>query len=324
MYQALLLVLLLPMGLQEEDPDAEYREDFTQYEEIGAIADPAERVTRFMDFVDQGFDDRLLGAVEGGIQAAMEALALPGTDALYPLADRWDEQTGGVTGAALSLQTAAAGGDQENIAQYGEIIYAVNPVVEIAQIMAESYYALGNNEKYLEFANIVISEKGVADAFDMSFEIYRQEVVAEAWDSAADWAMRLAALGSAPAGVTSGEWLDMEQGFQTTIARSHYEGGRWEAAIREYQTLAGLDPDQRAISNFYMGRSYLEIGGSANVNLAMERFADVAVLNDEIYSEQSRTMVEEIFGLNAGGDLSGLDDQVLAPARARMQIPSEQ
>ena len=319
MYQALLLVLLLPMGLQEEDPDAEYREDFTQYEEIGAIADPAERVTRFMDFADQGFDDRLLGAVEGGIQAAMEALALPGTDALYPLADRWDEQTGGVTGAALSLQTAAAGGDQENIVKYGEIIYAVNPIVEIADVIARSYSALGNNEMYLEFADIVISEKGVADAFDFSYDIYEKELAVPNWGTAADWAMRLAALGSAPAGVTSGEWLDMGQGFQTTIARAEFEGGRWEAAIREYQTLAGLDRDQRAISNFYMGRCYFELGGSTNVNLALERFADAAVLNDATYSEPSRAMVEEIFVLNAGGDLSGLDDQVLAPARARMQ-----
>ncbi len=73
------------------------------------------------------------------------------------------------------------------------------------------------------------------------------------------------------------------------------------------------------LSNFYMGRCYFEIGGPANVNLAMERFADAAVLNDATYSEPSRTMVEEIYSLNTGGDLSLLDERVLAPARARMR-----
>ena len=305
------------MGLQEEDPEAQYREDFTQYEEIGAIAEPAERATRFMDFADEGFDDRLLGAVAGGIQAALEALA--GTDALYPLADRWDEQTGELTGAALSLQTAAAGGDHENIVKYGEIIYAANPIVDIARFLAVSYMALGNNEKYLEYAHITVDAQGVAEAFDFAYTIYEQELGVPDWDAAAEWATRLDALSSAPNGLTTAEWRNMRIDFQRTIARAEFEGGRWEAAIREYQTLAGLDRDQRAISNFYMGRCYFEIGGSANVNLAMERFADAAVLNDATYSEPSRTMVEEIFGLNAGGDLSGLDDQVIAPARARMR-----
>jgi tetratricopeptide (TPR) repeat protein len=320
MYQVLLLVLLLPMGLQEEDPDAQYREDFTQYEEIAAIADHAERATQFMDWVDVGFDDRLLGAVEGGIQTSLEGLvAAADLDALYPLADRWDEQTGALTGAAQSLQSAAAAVDHENSVKYGEIIYAANPVVEIARFLAVSYMALGNNDEYLAYANVTIDAQGVAEAFDFAYSIYQQEQIGSNWDEAAEWATRIKALPSAPNGVTAAEWRDMGIDFQRTIARAEFEGGRWEAAIREYQALAGLDRDQRAISNFFMGRCYFELGGPVNVNLAMERFADAAVLNDETYSEPSRTMVDEIYSLNTEGDLSLLDEVVLVPARARMQ-----
>lgn len=321
MHATLLMVLLFPLaGLQEPDVEAAYRADYAKFTDITNVADAADRATQFMDFQDVGYDDRLADFVPGGIQNALIEIVDAGEyDAVYPLADRWDTQTGTSTGAAIALQAAANAQNPEMIVKYGEIIYAENPVVDIARILAGNYSALDDNEKFLEYAHIVIEDQGVASSFDFSYNIFQQELIAENWDEAADWATRLNALDSAPDGVSATEWREMGIEFQRTIARAEYEGGRWDAAIGEYRTLSGLGRDQRAISNFYMGRSYFELGGAANVNLAMERFADAAVLNDATYSAASRTMVEEIYGLNTGGDLTALDNQVLAPARFRMR-----
>ena len=321
MHVTLLMVLLLPMaGWQEPDVEAAYRADYAKFTDISNLADPADRATQFMDFQDAGFDERLAEFVPGGIQNALiELTEAQRADELYPLADRWDTQTGANTGTAIALQAAVTAQNPEMIVNYGETIYVDNPVVDIAEILAVNYSALDDNEKFLEYANVVIVERGVADSFQFSYNIFQQELDAEDWEEAADWASRLMALGSAPDGVSAAEWRNMGLEFQRTVARAEYEGGRWQAAIREYRTLSGLNRDQRAISNFYMGRSYFELGGATNVNLAMERFADAAVLNDPLYSDPAETMVREIYGVNTGGDFTSLNTQVMAPARARMR-----
>ncbi len=321
MYQILLMVLLLPFGVQEPDPDAQYRQDYEEFEVIRILEDPAERATKFMDFVEQGFDDRLLANVLAGIRDSVGALAAAGElETMYPLADRWDAQTGGMDGAVLSLQNAAAAGSHPMIVKYGEIIYAANPIVDIADILAVSHSALGDNDKYLEYANLVIEEKGVAESFGLAYPIFQQEVAGENWDTAAGWANRLKALTAAPGGVSVAEWRNIGIEFQWTIARAEFEGGRWENAIREYQTLQGMGREQRAIANFFMARSHLEIGGPDQVNLALARFADTAVLDDPTYSDPALSMVEEIYALNSADEtLEGLEEEFLAPARARMQ-----
>jgi hypothetical protein len=167
MHVTLLMVLLLPMaGWQEPDVEADYRADYAKFTDISNLADPAERATQFMDFQEEGYDERLAEFVPGGIQNALIALMeAQRADEVYPLADRWDTQTGTNTGAAIALQAAATAQNPEMIVKYGEPIYVENPVVDIAEILAENYHGLDNNEKYLEYANIVIVERGVADSF---------------------------------------------------------------------------------------------------------------------------------------------------------------
>ena len=313
MHGALLIVLLSPMVFQESEEAQEYRRQFAQYEEMLEIQDPAERATAFLDFGDQEVDERLLGGVAQSIQAGLEALA--GTDALYSLADRWDAQTGELTGAAMALQSAAATGDDENIVKYGEIIYAVNPVVDIAKVLATSYNALGNEEKFDEYAHVAIEAQGLAENFDYAYNMFQR---AEG-EEAAEWARRLQELPSAPSGVSAAEWRGMQIEFQRTVASWEFESGRFQNAINEYRTLAGMDRGQRAMSNLFMCRSHLEIGGPDQINQAMARCADAAVLNNATYSGPARALVEQIYTTNTGGTLEGFDENVLAPARIRMR-----
>ncbi len=111
----------------------------------------------------------------------------------------------------------------------------------------------------------------------------------------------------------------MEIEFQRSVASAEFEGGRFQNAISEYRALAGMDRGQRAISNLFMCRSHLEIGGPDQINQAMARCADAAVLNDVTYSGPARALVEQIYTTNTGGTLEGFDDNVMAPARARMR-----
>ena len=317
MYATLLLVLLSPLGWQESAEVTEYRQQHAHYTDVLDLADPADRAKQFMDFVEEGFQEQLTGAVQAGINDSLDELSGTGQfDLLYPLADRWDAQTGELNGAVFSLTAAAGSENNEMIIKYGETIYAAQPIIDIAQLLAVSYTTLGNNAKYLEYANIVINEKGVADAFDFSYNIYQQEYRAEDWDGAAGWAQRLAGLGSAPGGVAASEWQEMGKDFQTTVARAHYEGGRHREAVREFDTLQDMDRGLRGMANFYMGRSYLEL---QEFNLAMQRFADASLVNDDTFSGPARAMLEEIYRTNTGGTLLNIEDNVLRAARARMR-----
>ena len=97
------------------------------------------------------------------------------------------------------------------------------------KILAGSNSALGNNDKYLEYANVVIEEKGVAESFDFAYNIFQQERSTENWDAAAGWANRLKALSAAPPVVSVADWRNMGIEFQRSIAR----GGIRRRAIPE-------------------------------------------------------------------------------------------
>ena len=85
---------------------------------------------------------------------------------------------------------------------------------EIAEILASSNSALGNNDKYLEYANVVIEDKGVAESFDFAYNIFQQERSTGNWDTVAGWANRLKALSAAPPGVSVADWRNMGIEFQ--------------------------------------------------------------------------------------------------------------
>lgn len=319
MHVALLTLLLLTTGPQETDPDAQYRLEFERYEAIAAVEDPAERATAFMDFADEGFDERLAGSVLGGTQEGIEAVAASGDlDTLYNLADRWDAQTGQMTGSIIALQSAIGASDHEAIVRYGDPFYETNPIVDIAEVLAVSHDALGNTDRFIEYANVVIGEKGIADAFNFAEVMYGRDLNASDWEGAAEWARQFRALSSAPAGVSPGDWNTMQIEFQRTIARAEYEAGRFENAVSEYQTLAGMDPGQRAYAWFNMGRAYFEMGSPADISLALERFADAAVVDDPNVSPAALNMVQEIYRANTGDTLEGLDENVMNAARERV------
>ena len=79
-----------------------------------------------------------------------------------------------------------------------------------------------------------------------------------------------------------------------------------------------MDRSLRAISSIYMGRSHVAIGGPEQVNQALARFADAAVLNDPNVSDAAMTLVEEIYTTNTG-TLERIDENVLDAARERMR-----
>lgn len=318
MYATLLLVMLLP-GVWQEDPQAEYRQDYAQYTDIAAVEDLAERATQFMDFQAEGFDSQLDDYVHEGIFEALLGLYESGrTDALYPLVDRWRETTGDARAVALGFQAAAQSNDHANIVKYGADFYEDNPSGEIAQVLATSYQELGNTAEFERHVEDAIDALGIAANFGFAYEMFANELETPNWQEAADWAERIRSdVTSAPEGISAADWREIQVEFQTAIARAAYEREDYQAAITEYTELAGMNRDLRAMANLYMGRSYFEL---EEFNDAMEHFANAWVLNHPTYSGPARTMVEEIYRANAGNSLEGLEENVLQDARRRMGV----
>lgn len=317
MSATLLLLLLLPLPLQQqtEDPEAKYRAEYAKYVELGQITDAAAQAEAYLAFLDEGFDERLLGGVLQGIQNDLTALTQEGNTAkVYELAEAWSAQgSGGIQATALAFTAAASAGDSANIVKYGEPIYEVNPDPQIALTLANSYSQLGNDAKVLEYGTISIDNLELSETWSLAYAILGQHDAAGRLGQAATMAGKIqAGLRSAPAGVPAGQWGEIQLYLQDTIARNQFEAGRWPQAMQEWNKVLGMSPRSDK-AYYYIAECLLKTNEVAD---AMNAYAKSYLL-DGGYSARSYGMLETIYKANTGGRTQGMDDVI---ERARREL----
>ena len=118
MYQALLMVLLLPLGLQESDEAQQYRQGLCSVRRHSGH----DRHGRACHGVL--WTSWIRASTIGSSGWLLSASRLPWRNCPEMFYIRWGtagmRRTGAVTGAVRSLQSAAGAGDHANIVKYGE------------------------------------------------------------------------------------------------------------------------------------------------------------------------------------------------------------
>lgn len=310
MSASLLLVLALVAPAQE-DPEAPYRAQYNRLTtELAVMTDPAAQAEAYLDFLEEGFDDRLLGAVLSGLQGDLTALVEPNPDKVYELAERWKGlRPDDLDPVVLSLQAAIMSNNHERIVEYGEQFYAHEPDPGIALVLAQSYSALGNNAKVREFGSVAIESLPIEQTWRIAYGIAQQHEQATRYPQASVLAGRiLGGFSQAPEGVSADQWRDIRIYLNDVIGRDHYEARRYRDAINSYETVLGFDPRSDK-AWYYIADSYLRLGDGLNVAESMNAFAKSSLL-DGGYSARARDMLETIYSQNRGGSLEGLDEVI--------------
>ncbi len=317
MSATLLLLLLLPLPTQQpvEDPEAKYRAEYAKYTELAQMTDAAAQAEAYLAFLEEGFDERLLGGVLQGIQNDLAALTSAGETAkVYELADAWSAQgTGGIQATALAFTAAAGAGDSANIVKYGEPIYEVNPDPQIALTLANAYAQVGNDAKVMEYGTISIDNLELADTWSLAYAILGQHDGAGRLGQAAAMARRLQqGVRSAPSGVSASQWGEIQLYLQDTIARNQFTAERWPQAMAEWRKLLSMSPRSDK-AYYFIAECLLKTN---EINDSMTSYAK-AYLLDGGYSARSYDMLETIYKANTGGRTEGMDDVI---ERARREL----
>jgi tetratricopeptide (TPR) repeat protein len=303
MYATLLLLVFLP--IQQADPEEAYRRDYSEYNEISAMTDPAAQAERFFAFIDKGYDARLEGSILAGLRGDMEALTQARNyDAVFDVADKWAARNGGLDPIALAWNAGAVAGNNQATVKYGEQLYAAQAIPQVAMSLANAYMALGNAAKLREFGEIVIDSQPITETWSIAYELVGQHESAGRFNQASEMARKIqSGLTSAPEGISGTEWTQIRTYLQETVGRASYEAGRYGAAIQQFNAVLRFNR-RNDKAYYYIGESLLKTNEIAP---AMNSFAKSYLLNGG-YSARSRGMLETIYKANHGGNLVGLED----------------
>ncbi len=315
MYATLVLLLLLPL---QQDADEAYRQDYTKYTEITQIAESAAQFDAFLAFMGEKPDARLESSILKGLQDNLTAVSGTGNSAkVFELAEKWlaaTEPTNPVP-LAISWLAAVEAGNHQAVTNYGEKFYSINPVLEVANSLAQSYQQLNNAAKLRQFGEIVIKDAPIEQSWSFAYAIVGQHDEAGRFSQASQMAKTImSGLSAAPEGVSRSQWTDMRVYLQETVARNSYEAGRYTAAIQEYNGALRLigNGNGRDKAYYYIADCLLK---TDQIAAAMDAFAKSYVLQGG-YSARSRGILETIYRTNHGGNLTGLDEVIEKARRA--------
>ena len=315
MFATLLLLLLLPFPVYQTDAEEAYRKQYQEYTQISEMTDPAAQAERYFAFIAEGFDDRLEPFVYQGLQGDLQALTAAGNfDKVFELADRWigiraDDQRPVV----LALEAAVAAGNPQQVVNYGEKFYAVQPAPQVALILAQNFSQLDDAAKVREYGQIAIDNFPIEQTWSITYELLRQDESAGRWPNASALARTLQSeLSGAPEGVSASQWGEIRLYLQETVARNSYEGGRHAEAMQGFNVVLQMNPRSDK-AYYYIGESLLATDAIAE---AMNAFAKSDMIRGG-YSARARDMLETIYRANHGGNLSGLDS-VIEDARREL------
>jgi tetratricopeptide (TPR) repeat protein len=299
-----LAMILATPGVQQVDPDLEYREQFAEYTEIAELTDQAAQATAYLDFLEGGIDDRLLGGVVNGIiqdlagltQASRFDEVYSGADRLASLRPEFQLQAG-----ALALEAAAMQGNSEQIIKYGEPFYQTNPSPQVALLLTRSYGDLQNPARMLEYGQIVLDSGAypLEEIWNIAYLILQEHARNGREESAVTLARRLRReLTQAPQGVSGADWNSIQVYMLDLIGRSDFQAERWREALANFDAILALDA-RNGKAWYFKGNAMLRTANPV-VNDAALALAKATVLQGN-YAQPARSLLETTAASNAPG-----------------------
>jgi tetratricopeptide (TPR) repeat protein len=334
-------------ALQEKiSPLSDYqynKKDLPQYETIIKETDPLKRADLFLAFVKERPISKLLINVVLAYQdcvkpqlekkdyakaIAMEEalLALLPTDETLKAAEipvgveEFKKEHLLKSQIAIQKALLAAYYGSNNLpkaAETGEKIYALESDKAMLSFIAETYLKMQNYDKYLSFAQKILTETpieqgGYGAAIQMA-QVYIQKqdlnnaiaMLSKVMDVYGD---------KAPPNVSEDQWNPTRAYAYGVIATGVYAQKDYVKALELYEKVAKFDP-KRDDAYYYIGMSKWQ---NKDPEGAMEPFAKCVVLNKQ-FAKRAQTYLEQIYKGRNKDSLEGLD-KILAKAKADLGI----
>ncbi|MGH9342013.1 MAG: tetratricopeptide repeat protein [Acidobacteriota bacterium] len=316
-----LMIALPAFGFAQAEPTQEAQPEYTaeEYEayQQAVSAEPGAR------------EDTILAFIQANPQSALNQYAIGEYNQLL---NTYSEQGQWQNLAQASDKLLAA--DAQNVAalyfgtlanyqlqqydkaiEYGEKLSSLKPDVINAFMMAMSYRALKNHEKYNEWGEKAIATTQPAEHYFMIPEFMNIYNQAQNWNKAADYAQKtldiLAAV-ERPASSSEQEWnqyLNQQSGVAHAIlGKRAFDAGRWTTAISNYDKAVGFLSGNGAFKSeayFHIAMAQWKLN---QIDRAMKSFAISSVQASAPHAKQSRQYLETLYKSTHNGALDGLDE----------------
>jgi tetratricopeptide (TPR) repeat protein len=318
---ALAIYISPAFGRQDKiDPksDYQYRKDYAQVDGIMKEADPQKRADMLLAFVKEHPESRMIPYVSGyysqivatHAQAGAWAKVVEMNEAFLKLAPEDKAATGSLVGAYFQTQNFA------KAAEVGEKLYASTPDKAVAYILAKSYLQLKNMDKFLPYAEKVVSEFPMEQCYDLALPVAGVYAARKDLAKASEYAAKvMGAFGEkVPQGVPPDAWKQSRSFAYSLIGANAYEKKDYAKAIEFYEKASVAVP-QADEPYYFVGMSKWR---NQDLEGAITAFAKVAVLNKN-FAKKAQEYLEQLYKPLHNNTLDGLD-QVLAKARAELGI----
>lgn len=280
---------------QAEEEETEYtEEEYNAWAEADKEPDPLKRGAMLLAFVDKYPESKLMPYINSSYERLLfETSEAEKYSELEVLAEQWSELRPGQlqTLAYLAKATEILGHDQKCVECY-EKIYKLRPTGSIAYQIARLYKKMGNDDKYLEWADSVMMYPEYETDFRLRYEIMQfhaaKNDIAKA-DAFARETIKAADLVKEPGEDTRKHLAVARHDAYHVIGVHLYDQNQFDEAIDAFRK--AIEAERYAEGYYWIGMCEWE---KKMVDEAIESFAKAEVLGGDT-APKAKERLEQLY-----------------------------
>ncbi|NLV32777.1 MAG: tetratricopeptide repeat protein [Acidobacteria bacterium] len=280
---------------QAEEEETEYtEEEYNAWAEADKEPDPLKRGAMLLAFVDKYPESKLMPYINSSYERLLfETSEAEKYSELEVLAEQWSELRPGQlqTLAYLAKATEILGHDQKCVECY-EKIYKLRPTGGIAYQIARLYKKMGNDDKYLEWADSVMMYPEYETDFRLRYEIMQfhaaKNDIAKA-DAFARETIKAADLVKEPGEDTRKHLAVARHDAYHVIGVHLYDQNQFDEAIDAFRK--AIEAERYAEGYYWIGMCEWE---KKMVDEAIESFAKAEVLGGDT-APKAKERLEQLY-----------------------------
>ncbi len=312
--------LVLSPGLVQAQEQTEEEKEFKTYEEIKAASDPIQKADMAFKFLKEKPKSTYRPNVIDEFRKAIDSLK---NDKKWAQIISTGEKLLSVVPGddyTITAMTAAyaSTGNTKGFAAYGEQAYPSAPSAGLALAIAKAYKQLGNDAKYVQWAERTLSKD--PNNIDILSDMVRRTLAQNNFAQASKYARQnLKALATAkkPADMDEQTWKnEINVNYAVSyaaIGATAYQNQNYAEAIKNLDSAVKYYK-RMDMAYYFLGMSYWQQNKLAQAQL---NFAKAYLLKGSI-SGQSKKYLEQLWSNSHRGSLSGIE-VVLQRAQAELK-----
>jgi hypothetical protein len=238
---------------QQAETDQKYtEEEYDAYEKATKETDAAKRIDMLLAFMEKWPKSELMSYIDTSYQTTMYELNTGKNFAkLLPAAEAWLKlHPNDMQAMGYSANAAEGLGNDQKYLEYAEKIYAVKPVPQLAASIHAVYKKIGNQAKYEEWTEKIMNMPEYAGEWKLRYtlvEKYDKEKNATKAAESAQLTLKSLDAAKKPENQSQAEWntetTSVRRICTMVIAMNAYEKKRWAESIKYLEAVSKINPN---------------------------------------------------------------------------------